>query len=130
MQVASHETAVCRQLGHGSTRHPREPVPEPVSNAMTGLQPRTAPGTTRRSRPEASVKAHGHACAQADLSAARTRASGRQFMCADAFHVQAVDLIEIRDGHFLAIFTEAHVIRGVERSTHTVMHTLIHRLCG
>jgi hypothetical protein len=51
-------------------------------------------------------------------------------MCADAFHAQAIDLYEIRIGHFLAIITEAHEIRGVERSTHTVMHTLIHRRCG
>lgn len=51
-------------------------------------------------------------------------------MCANAFHAQAIDLIGRAHGHYFAMFSEPHENRGVERATHTFIHTLIHRLCG
>ena len=51
-------------------------------------------------------------------------------MCADGFHAQVNDFIDIDPGHYLTIFPEPHENRGVERATHTFIHTLIHRPCG
>jgi hypothetical protein len=46
------------------------------------------------------------------------------------FHAQAIDFKSSFHGHNFAIFTEGLVFRGVERRAHTLMHMLIHRLCG
>lgn len=62
--------------------------------------------------------------------AGSTRTSTLQLMCADGFHAQAIDFIENEHGHYFAMFSEPHENRGVERATHTFIHTLIHRLCG
>jgi hypothetical protein len=46
------------------------------------------------------------------------------------FHAQAFDFKGPFHGHIFATFTEAPVFRGVERVPHTLMHMLIHSLCG
>lgn len=46
------------------------------------------------------------------------------------FHAQAIDFKSQPHGHIFAIFTESPVFRGVERVPHTLMHMLIHSLCG
>lgn len=46
------------------------------------------------------------------------------------FHAQAIDPKGPFHGHIFAIFTECPVFRGVERAPHTLMHMLIHSLCG
>jgi hypothetical protein len=46
------------------------------------------------------------------------------------FHAQAFDSKGRFDGHIFAIFAECLVFPGVERVPHTLMHMLIHSLCG
>lgn len=46
------------------------------------------------------------------------------------FHAQPIDSKSISCGHNFAIFPITHVFKGVERSPHKAMHSVIHSLCG